>query len=75
MRVRWTGPAADDLTRIVQRIREDDSAAAQRVAQTIYRAVAALRTMPNRGRLGTVPGTSKLSKANLVRKNDAAPQI
>ncbi|MDQ2774628.1 MAG: type II toxin-antitoxin system RelE/ParE family toxin [Acidobacteriota bacterium] len=60
MRVRWTGLAADDLARIVERIREDNPAAAQRVARTIYKGVAALRTMPQRGRPGAVPDTREL---------------
>jgi plasmid stabilization system protein ParE len=40
MRVRWTTTAADDLARIVRRIREDNPAAAQRIAKTIYGAIA-----------------------------------
>lgn len=35
MRVRWTTDAANDLARIVERIREGNPAAAQRVARTI----------------------------------------
>jgi toxin ParE1/3/4 len=59
-RVRWTTDAADDLARIVERIREDNPAAAQRVANTIYSGVAALRTFPNRGRIGLVRDTREL---------------
>jgi plasmid stabilization system protein ParE len=51
MRVRWTANS-NDLTRIVERIREDNPSAAQRVAQTIYNGVAALRTFPKRGGIG-----------------------
>jgi toxin ParE1/3/4 len=58
-RVRWTTKAAEDLTRIVQRIREDNPAA-QRVAQTIYRGIAALRTFPERGRIGLARDTREL---------------
>ena len=59
-RVRWTGPAANDFTRIIDRIREDNSSAAQRVAQTIYKGVAALRAFPQRGRIGLAPNTREL---------------
>ena len=52
MRVRWTTNAAADLTRIVERIREDNPSAALRIARIIYKGVAALRTFPNRGRIG-----------------------
>jgi plasmid stabilization system protein ParE len=48
MRVRWTTNAADDLTRIIERIREDKPAAAHRFAKTIFTTVAALRTFPYR---------------------------
>ena len=57
--MRWTTNAADDFKRIVER-REDNPAAAQRVAQTIYKGVAALRTFPNRGRIGLAKDTREL---------------
>jgi plasmid stabilization system protein ParE len=60
MRVRWTTNAADDFARIVERIREDNPAAAQRVAQRIYTAVAELRRFPNRGRIGLADSTREL---------------
>jgi toxin ParE1/3/4 len=60
MRVRWTTNSAEDLTQIVQRIREDNPDAAQRVARTIYTGVAALRRSPNRGRKGLVENTREL---------------
>ncbi|HEY3455693.1 MAG TPA: type II toxin-antitoxin system RelE/ParE family toxin [Bryobacteraceae bacterium] len=60
IRVRWTTHAADDLTRIVEYIRKDNPAAAQRVARTIYRAVAELRTFPQRGRIGLASDTREL---------------
>jgi toxin ParE1/3/4 len=60
MRVRWTTNAANDLTRIVERIREDNPSAAQHVAQTIYKGVAELRTFPNRGRIGLAIDTREL---------------
>ncbi len=60
MRVRWTTNASNDLARIVERIREDNAEAAHRVARTVYQGVAALRTFPNRGRIGLVPDTREL---------------
>jgi toxin ParE1/3/4 len=59
-RVRWTSNAADDLAAIVERIRRDNPPAAQRVAKTIYTAVAELRQFPNRGRKGLAPDTREL---------------
>jgi toxin ParE1/3/4 len=60
MRVRWTTNAANDLAHIVERIREDNPAAAQRVAQTICNGVAALKTSPYRGRIGLANDTREL---------------
>ena len=60
MRVRWTTNAADDLARIVERIREDNPAAVQRVAKKIYTAVAELRKFPHRGRVGLADYTREL---------------
>ena len=52
MPVRWTGPAANDLIRIVEAIRVNNPVAAQRIARTLYTGIAALRAMPNRNRTG-----------------------
>ena len=60
MRVRWTTNAATDFARVIDRIREDNPAAAQRVARTIFTAVAGLSKFPWRGRLGLAPGTREL---------------
>ncbi len=59
-RVRWTTDAANDLARIVERIREDNPEAARRVAQTIYQGVASLRNLPHRGRPGRAENTREL---------------
>jgi toxin ParE1/3/4 len=64
-RVRWTTNAANDLTRIVERIRQENPRAAQRVARTIYNGVAALRTLPERGRIGLAKDTRELVFAPL----------
>ena len=60
MRVVWTEPATDDLTRIVEYIREDNRSAATRVARTIYEGVAQLKQMPERGRIGLAENTREL---------------
>ena len=60
IRVRWTTLASDDFAYLVERIYDDNPAAAQRVARAIYQGVAALRTFPNRGRTGLDPGTREL---------------
>ena len=60
MRVRWTGPAADDLQDIVRFIRNDNPTAARKMAALIVDAVMNLRKMPYRGRPGLVPGTREL---------------
>jgi len=60
MHVRWTTNAANDLTRIVERIRVDNPAAAQRVARTIYSAIAELRKFPRKGRTGLAENTREL---------------
>jgi toxin ParE1/3/4 len=59
-RVRWTTNAANDLTRIVERIREENSEAAQRVARTIYTAIGELRQFPHCGRIGLAENTREL---------------
>ena len=58
MRIRWTQPAARDLTKICDYITEHDSAAnARRVALSIYQRVSSLRQFPERGRPGRKKGT------------------
>jgi toxin ParE1/3/4 len=59
-RIRWTVTAATDFARIVERIREDNPPAAQRVARAIYKGVEALGTFPHRGRAGLAPETREL---------------
>lgn len=65
MIVRWTTDAAQDLSRIVEHIRKDNPSAAQRTARTIYEGVSALRTMPQRGRIGLAQDTRELVFAPL----------
>jgi toxin ParE1/3/4 len=61
MRIRWTTPAAQDLTNISDYIGERDGAAlARRVALTIYERVDALTAFPRQGRPGRLPDTREL---------------
>lgn len=65
MVVRWTRPAAQDLERIAQRIRQDNPTAALRVAKTLYDRCMGLEMFPSRGRMGRVEGTRELVFAPL----------
>jgi plasmid stabilization system protein ParE len=57
MRVRWTGPAARDLTQICDYIQEYNSrTTARRVAISIYDRVGALAEFPEQGRPGRKEG-------------------
>jgi toxin ParE1/3/4 len=60
MRLRWTGPAAEDLNNIMRYIRQDNPAAAREVAKTIYDGCASLESFPYRGRTGRIRGTREL---------------
>ena len=65
MEVRWSPEAADDLERIVIRIRQDNPQTARQVADAIYQRCTDLRLFPNRGRRGRVTGTRELVLAPL----------
>lgn len=65
MEVRWSAEAADDLERVVERIRRDDPRAARGLAKRIFERCATLRTVPNRGRSGRIAGTRELVLAPL----------
>jgi len=61
MRIRWTEPAARDLTDICDYIEQHDGPArAHRVAVTIYEGVSSLPRFPHRGRPGRKVGTREL---------------
>jgi addiction module RelE/StbE family toxin len=61
MRIRWTDPAARDLTQICDYIHERDApAAARRVALRIFEGVTSLELFPRRGRMGRMPNTREL---------------
>jgi addiction module RelE/StbE family toxin len=61
MRLRWTEPAAQDLTRICDYIEaQSGPAAARKVALTIYEGVSSLIDFPKRGRPGKQVDTREL---------------
>ena len=61
MRVRWTEPAARDLTQICDYIEEHDtSSTARRVAISIYERLSALMEFPEQGRQGRKSATREL---------------
>ena len=61
MRIRWTEPAAHDLTRICDYIEERVSnEAARRVALFLYQRVSTLVEFPEKGRPGRKSGTREL---------------
>jgi toxin ParE1/3/4 len=66
MRIRWTEPAASDLTQICDYIGEHGSAAtARRVALSIHEGIDSLSQFPERGRSGRKPGTRELILSGL----------
>jgi len=61
MLVRWTKPAADDLSHICDYTEERFGAAqARRVALAIYDSADSLKEMPHRGRKGRKPNTREM---------------
>ncbi len=61
MRIRWTEPAALDLTGICDYVHEHDRPeAARRIALRIYEAVDSLASLPHRGRFGRSRDTREL---------------
>lgn len=61
MHLRWTQPAARDLTSICDYIQQHGSTAvARRVALSIHEGVLALSKFPERGRPGRKSGTREL---------------
>jgi toxin ParE1/3/4 len=66
MIVRWTKPAADDLTHICDYTENRfDPSQARRAALAIYQTADGLKDMPNRGRPGRRPGTRELTVTGL----------
>jgi toxin ParE1/3/4 len=65
MLIRWSPEGAEDLERIVERIKQDNPTAARRVADAIYSRCSDLELFPNRGRVGRIAGTRELVLAPL----------
>jgi toxin ParE1/3/4 len=66
MHIRWTEPAARDLTQICDYIQEHGNAkTARRVALSIHERIAALSDFPELGRMGRRPGTRELTLSGL----------
>ena len=66
MRIRWTEPAARDLTNICDYTEDHDGPeAARRIALRIYEGLSTLTQFPRRGRPGRNPGTRELIFAGL----------
>ncbi len=66
MIVRWTKPAADDISHICDYTENRfGSAQARRTALAIHDAADGLKSMPNRGRPGGKPGTREVTVVGL----------
>ena len=66
MVIRWTKPAADDLTHICEyTAKRFGPAPARRAALAIYDGADSLGSLPNLGRLGRKPGTRELIVAGI----------
>jgi toxin ParE1/3/4 len=60
MRVRWTAGASDDLERITDYLFEETPQHAPLIIRSLYNAISALKSFPNRGRPGKKPETREL---------------
>ena len=66
MRIRWTEPAAQDLTKICDYIEEQENPErARKVALRIYEGIEILSRFPHLGRPGRKAGTRELMFAGL----------
>jgi toxin ParE1/3/4 len=65
MQVRWTSAAADDLENIANYLFEKTPENAARLIREIYDAPSALKTFPNRGRVGKKEGTREFVMPSL----------
>ncbi len=60
MQIRWSPAAAEDFYRIIEYVRQENPAAAQRIAMTIHASAGSPKSFPNKGRTGRVEGTWEL---------------
>ncbi|HUD15595.1 MAG TPA: type II toxin-antitoxin system RelE/ParE family toxin [Terracidiphilus sp.] len=65
MRVRWTPASADDLEEIADYLTLHFPSFRQKALREIWEAIAALRSLPYRGRIGRDAGTRELVMAGL----------
>jgi addiction module RelE/StbE family toxin len=66
MRIRWTGPAVEDLEQISGYTRERfGPAQARKTTVAIYECVQSLRRFPRRGRVGRLRGTREITVKGL----------
>jgi toxin ParE1/3/4 len=66
MLIRWTEPAASDLTQICDFLKEHASSGiARRVALSIFQNIDTLTNFPEKGRVGRKSGTRELIFATL----------
>jgi toxin ParE1/3/4 len=65
MQIRRSSAASEDLFHIVEFIRKENLAAAQRVAYGIYEHVSSLSSFPHLGRKGRVEGTREIPVPSL----------
>ena len=67
MQLRWAPAAAEDLFRIVEYIRHENPAAAERIAKTIYESAGSLKSFPNKGSPRGRDTRTSLATASLRR--------
>ena len=60
MRVIWASPALDDIEEAHRYVSLDNPAAAERLIDTIFKAAARLKDLPEMGRIGRRQGTREL---------------
>lgn len=65
-RIRWTSPALDQFTKIINHIRQDNPEAARKVARGIVGSIERLKTFPGIGRPGEREGTRELVSSAYV---------
>jgi toxin ParE1/3/4 len=65
-RIRWTTPAIAQLTKIVNRIRQENPDAARKVARGIVSSIERLKAFPSIGRPGEREGTRELVSSAYV---------
>jgi toxin ParE1/3/4 len=65
MQIRCSSAASEDVFHIVEFIRKENTSAAQRVANAIYKHVSSLSSFPHMGRQGRVEGIREMPVPSL----------